>query len=83
MAANALTVLLFARYADLLGRASIEVPLNETGTVATIVTYLRSLPGGSELPERPLVAVNLRQVDLGYRPVLGDEVALLPPMAGG
>jgi len=35
------------------------------------------------LPERPLAAVNLRQVKLDARVKNGDEVALLPPIAGG
>ena len=77
------TVLLFARYADLLGQSTLEVPARDAESVATIVAYVRSLPGGGVLPARPLVAVNLRQVDLEYRPQPGDEVAFLPPMAGG
>jgi len=32
---------------------------------------------------RPLAAVNLRQVKLDARVKDGDEVALLPPIAGG
>jgi molybdopterin converting factor small subunit len=41
------------------------------------------LPGGARLPERPLVAVNRRHARLDAVLVEGDEVALLPPMAGG
>ncbi len=76
-------VLLFARYADLLGASRIEVPLSAAATVADLVRHLRALPGGAAIPERPFVAVNMAQVDEGYRPEPGDEVALLPPMAGG
>lgn len=80
---SSISVLLFARYADLLGASRIAVPADMTGDVAAIVAYLRRLPGGDALPERPFVAVNMEQVPLDYHPVPGDEIALLPPMAGG
>jgi molybdopterin converting factor small subunit len=35
------------------------------------------------LPERPLTAINLRQVKLNAPVQDGDEVAFLPPVAGG
>ncbi|MBL8986042.1 MAG: MoaD/ThiS family protein [Gemmatimonadetes bacterium] len=76
-------VLLFARYADLLGTSRVELPLTDGCTVADLVRHLRSLPGGEAIPERPFVAVNMVQVDASHRPQPGDEVALLPPMAGG
>jgi molybdopterin converting factor small subunit len=41
------------------------------------------LPGTRALPERPLAAVNLRHVKLDAPVGDGDEVALLPPLAGG
>jgi len=40
-------------------------------------------PGARALPERPLAAVNLKQAKLDARVQDGDEVALLPPIAGG
>jgi len=40
-------------------------------------------PGAQALPERPLAAVNLKQAKLEARVQDGDEVALLPPIAGG
>ncbi len=83
MTDRGITVLLFARYADLLGATAIEIPTREGKTVATVVGYLRSLPGGNALPTRPLVAVNRCQVSLDAELFPGDEVALLPPMAGG
>lgn len=78
-----LSVHLFARYAELLGTTQIDVPGEHSATVAALVRYLRTLPGGAALPERPFVAVNLAQADSDYRPRQGDEIALLPPMAGG
>ena len=55
----------------------------QIGTVGELVAHLRGLPGGNSLPERPFVAVNLQQAGFDQRLQLGDEVALLPPMAGG
>lgn len=83
MTSEFVSVLLFARYKDLLGASSIAVPRSEAATVQSMVRYLRSLPGGAELPEAPFVAVNQQQAspDLPIGPT--DEIALLPPMAGG
>jgi molybdopterin converting factor small subunit len=44
---------------------------------------VRSLPGGEQIPPRPLCAVNLTHAGLDTRLAEGDEVALLPPLAGG
>lgn len=83
MTSASVTVLLFARYRDQLGFDRLIVPEDHCGTVGSIVSYLRSLPGGAVLPERPMVAVNMHQVGLAHPVAAGDEVALLPPMAGG
>lgn len=79
----ALQVLLFARYAELLGTSRLELALPEPATVSALVRVVRGLPGGDQLPEHPLVAVNARQAGAGDPLRAGDEVALLPPMAGG
>jgi molybdopterin converting factor small subunit len=52
-------------------------------TVADALDHVRSLPGGEQIPPRPLCAVNLAHVGLDTRLAEGDEVALLPPLAGG
>ena len=76
-------VVLFARYAELLGTDALDLPVQTASTVADVVEAVRRLPGGDELPSRVLCAVNLRH-SLPTDPVAaGDEVALLPPMAGG
>lgn len=74
----------FARYAELLGLETTSIHLTAPATVADAVAVLRArFPGGNVLPERPLVALNQEHV-LGTRPVQdGDELALLPPLAGG
>ena len=77
------TVLLFASYADLLGRSQLELPLAPGGTVADVVAALGRLPNGSRLPPAPLVAVNERYAGLGDPLRAGDEVAIIPPVAGG
>ena len=81
--AGSVRVLLFARYADLLGLGTANLPIESAGSVNAVVDYLRGLPGGQHLPASPLVAVNHRQVRGDHRLAPGDEVALLPPMAGG
>lgn len=76
-------VLLFARYAELLGTDSLEIGVGGGATVQDVLLSVRALPGGAELPPRVLCAVNLRQAELGDSVRGGDELALLPPMAGG
>lgn len=76
-------VMLFARYAEVLGRESVALELPAGSTVADAVAAIRSLPGGSLLPARPLVARAMAQVRAEAPLVAGDELALLPPMSGG
>ncbi|MCU0625600.1 MAG: MoaD/ThiS family protein [Gemmatimonadaceae bacterium] len=78
-----LDVLLFASYADAFGAPSLTVEMPPDATVADLVTALRSRPGGSVLPERPLVAVDRAYAAPGDRVVDRGEVALIPPVAGG
>jgi molybdopterin converting factor small subunit len=47
------------------------------------VAQLRALPGGAALPVSPLVAVNLTYARADQRVVSGDEIAIIPPVAGG
>jgi molybdopterin converting factor small subunit len=77
-------LLLFASYADLIGRESADLVVQSPATVGDVVHAARAaLPQGGRLPERPLAAVNLRHTRLDHPVLDGDEVALLPPMAGG
>lgn len=77
------TALLFASYAELLGSSTIEVCLSRGASVADLVSAIRSMPGAERLPPRPMVAVNQRYAS--YEQILhpGDEVAVIPPVAGG
>ena len=76
-------VLLFARFAELLGRTEVELVLPGPATVRTVLDTLRAAPGGAQLPPAPLVARNQVHAQLDTVLEDGDEVALLPPLAGG
>ncbi|HEY6222186.1 MAG TPA: MoaD/ThiS family protein [Gemmatimonadales bacterium] len=74
----------FARYAELVGADEHALSLVLPATVADVVRRARDeIPGAAAIPERPLAALNLRHVQLEAQVNDGDEVALLPPMAGG
>lgn len=76
-------VLLFASYADVLGLDELELTMENPATVDDALSRVRSLPGGKRLPSQPLCAVNLRHVPSTTTLSSGDELALLPPLAGG
>jgi molybdopterin converting factor subunit 1 len=77
------TVLLFASYADALGARSLALELPSGATVDDVVTHVRGLPGAARLPRNPLVAVNERYAKRDRVVTPGDEVAIIPPVAGG
>ena len=78
------SVRFFARYAELAGCTWSAVNLETPATVADLIACVREVfPGTTALPPQPLVALNLRQVRLDALVNEGDEVALLPPLAGG
>lgn len=76
-------VLLFASYADAFGASAVTVSLPEPATVADVVRALRDLPGGATLPFAPLVAVDRRYTPGAVPIVAGQEIAVIPPVAGG
>jgi molybdopterin converting factor small subunit len=76
-------VLLFASYADALGKRSLSVTLPHGSRVRDALDYVRALPGAERLPPAPLVAVNAEYAALDHTLSAGDEVALIPPVAGG
>jgi molybdopterin converting factor subunit 1 len=77
------TVLLFASYADALGTSSLALELPIDATVDDVVTRVQQMPGAERLPKNPLVAVNERYVKRDRAIAPGDEVAIIPPVAGG
>ncbi len=77
-------LLLFALYRDLAGAGELEVELPPHATAGTLVRMLRARGGGfARLPEAPVLAVNHTYAGLETVLADGDEVALLPPVAGG
>lgn len=83
MTAVSIRVLLFARYAELLGTDSVSLTLAAPASMADAVAAVRALPGGEQLPPRLLCAVNMTHAPLETILAPGDSVALLPPLAGG
>jgi len=77
------TLLLFAQYADALGAPSLSVDLPDQATVGDLLSVISARPGAQSLPKLPLVAVNQRYARMSTRIAAGDEVALIPPVAGG
>ena len=77
------TVLLFASYADALGNAELDLTLAPGATVADAIRAVGQLPGAERVPPAPLVAVNERYAHLDQPLSPGDELALIPPVAGG
>jgi molybdopterin converting factor small subunit len=82
---NSLTVrvLLFASYAETLGFETLDVTLPAPASVGSVVRHLRDLPGGGQLPPKPLCARNLAHASPDDAVAEGDEIAVLPPLAGG
>ena len=77
------TVLLFASYADALGAGSLAIDLPANATVADVLAELRTRPGAERLPPAPLIAINQRYASVSSTVRAGDEVAVIPPVAGG
>jgi molybdopterin synthase sulfur carrier subunit len=74
----------YARYAELVGRDEMTLAIPLPATVRDVVGRVRTdIPGGNHLPERPLTALNLVHVNLDAAVRDGDELAFLPPLAGG
>ncbi|HEX7118575.1 MAG TPA: MoaD/ThiS family protein [Longimicrobiales bacterium] len=77
-------LLFFALYRDLAGTGELDVELPAGATVETLVRELRGRGAGfARLPAAPVAAVNRAYVALDTVLADGDEVALLPPVAGG
>ena len=76
-------VVLFASYADTLGFDAVELTLDHPASVGDALERLRALPGGNRLPPKPMCALNLTHVRLDAPLSGGDELAVLPPLAGG
>ena len=77
-------LLFFALYRDLAGTAEMELDVPGDATASTVVEQLRARGGElTRLPAAPVVAVNREYAPLTTPLRDGDELALLPPVAGG
>jgi len=78
------TALFFASYRDLVGSPSLSIELAEGATVADLVSKLRERGAPFDaLPAQPAVAVNRAYALLDEPLSADDEVAFIPPVAGG
>lgn len=77
-------VFFFGPYRELAGAGELILDLPEPATVATAVQSLRARGDGlARLPEAPAVALNEEYIRLDALLADGDEIAILPPVAGG
>jgi molybdopterin converting factor subunit 1 len=76
-------VLLFGRYRELAGSEEVVLQLPVGSRVRDLVEALRSRPALAALPACPAIAVNRRYEGPDRALAAGDEVALIPPVAGG
>lgn len=79
----------FAAYADALGRSEVVISVPDGGAdgargPATVAQLRRVVERLSPvLPPRPIVAVNAKYASDDQVLAAGDEVAIIPPVAGG
>jgi molybdopterin converting factor subunit 1 len=77
------TVQVFASFADLLGAQQVEIALPEAATVDDVLAAVRELPGGRNLPGQLRIAINRDFASPHQSVNPKDELALIPPVAGG
>ena len=76
-------VLLFASYADAIGSSELALELPDDARVRDVLSRVKSMASGKRIPDKPLVAVNQRYARDDQRVAATDEVAIIPPVAGG
>jgi molybdopterin converting factor subunit 1 len=76
-------VLLFASYADAFGAPNVTVTVREGATVKELLARVIEMAVGHSLPPAPMIAINQEYASPGDVVRSGDEVALIPPVAGG
>jgi molybdopterin converting factor small subunit len=77
------TVLLFASYADSIGANQFALDLAPGATAGDVLGHVQTLPSADRLPQHPLLAVNERYARRDHVLATGDQVAIIPPVAGG
>ena len=76
-------LVLFAQFREMAGTDELELDLVEGATAGDLVDRLRREQAWQLLPKTPAIAVNRAYAPLTARLSDGDEVALIPPVAGG
>ena len=76
-------VLLFAIYAENLGADTMDLMLPSPAKVGDVVGHLRGLPGGTCFPPSRCAHATWRTPARTSPVADGDEIAILPPLAGG
>jgi molybdopterin converting factor subunit 1 len=76
-------VLLFASYADAIGRSEISLELPQGSSVRDVLATVKAMAAGKRIPDKPMVAVNQRYARDDQTVTAADEVAIIPPVAGG
>jgi molybdopterin synthase sulfur carrier subunit len=80
---STVTVQLFASYAESFGETFLKISCEPGATVGDLIHRIRALPGAHVLPASPRVAINRKFASIEQRIDAGDEIALIPPVAGG
>ncbi|HVZ47235.1 MAG TPA: MoaD/ThiS family protein [Gemmatimonadaceae bacterium] len=75
-------MLLFASYAEAFGGSRMDIALADDATVADLLEELQAMARARGLPPAA-VAVNQEYAAATRRLAPGDEVAIIPPVAGG
>jgi molybdopterin converting factor subunit 1 len=79
-----INLLLFALYRDLTGVSELTVQVPDGSTAAAALMSLRERDRRfAALPAEPVIAINREYAFLDALLSEGDELALLPPVAGG
>ena len=76
-------VLLFASYADALGASEVALELPAGSRVRDVLDGIKGLAKGKRVPDKPMVAVNQHYAREDQVVSASDEVAIIPPVAGG
>lgn len=76
-------VLLFASYADALGASELALELPAGARVRDVLSKVKEMAMGKRIPDKPLVAVNQKYAREDQAIGAADEVAIIPPVAGG
>ena len=80
---SAVTVQLFASCAEFFGSPTLQISVSSGSTVGDLIAALRARPGAEFLPPSFRIAVNRKFAAPDQLVGPDDEVAMIPPVAGG